>query len=168
MLNFAKFSSGLTVVAATGFLIGAMLTDNGGQLALNEFAQKQEVAKVSVVANVKTKVDGPRITEIDRIITSSVQRVKRSEDKKLSVDDLLIMERIENATYAGVKKTAVKIVKVSSVKISSSSASSITVQPGDTLYAIGLKHGLTISEIASLNDMNDPYTVRVGQKLRVN
>lgn len=168
MLNFAKFSSGLTVVAATGFLIGAMLTDNGGQLALKEFAQKQEAAKVSVVANIKPNVYRPKITEIDRIITSSVKRVKRSEDEKLSVDDLLIMERIENATHAGVKKVAVKIVKVSSVKSSSASASSIIVQPGDTLYAIGLKHGLTTSEIASLNGMSDPYTVRVGQKLRVN
>ncbi|PCI06094.1 MAG: hypothetical protein COB78_02480 [Hyphomicrobiales bacterium] len=75
------------------------------------------------------------------------------------------MDRIEAASYMGTKKTAVKIIKVSSVE---TSASSITVQPGDTLYAIGLKHGLTISEIASLNGMNDPYTVRVGQKLRIN
>lgn len=165
MLNFAKFSSGLTVVAATGFLIGAMLTDNGGQLVRTEIAHKQEAVKTSVVASVKHHDDGPEATEIDRIITSSVQRVKRSESKKLSVDDLLIMDRIEAASYMGTKKTAVKIIKVSSVE---TSASSITVQPGDTLYAIGLKHGLTISEIASLNGMNDPYTVRVGQKLRIN
>lgn len=161
MLNFAKFSSGLTVVAATGFLIGAMLTDNGGQLARTEIALKQDAAKASVVVSVKDRDDGPKVTEIDRIITATVERVKRSEGRKLSVDDLLIMERIEAATHAGAKR----IVKISSTQTSSSS---VTVQPGDTLYAIGLKHGLTISEIASLNGMNDPYTVRVGQKLRIN
>lgn len=165
MLNFAKFSSGLTVVAATGFLIGAMLTDNGGQLVRNEIALSQKPAKAPVVASVEDKIDGPKVTEIDRIITASVQRVKRSESKELSVDDLLILERIGVASRSGTKKTMKKIVKVSSVE---TSTSSIIVQPGDTLYAIGLKHGLTISEIASLNGMNDPYTVRVGQKLRVN
>ncbi|MFK5981143.1 MAG: LysM peptidoglycan-binding domain-containing protein [Rhizobiaceae bacterium] len=161
MLNFAKFSSGLTVVAATGFLIGAMLTDNGGQVVRNETAFKQEAEKASVVASTNGSNDGPEVTEIDRIITASVQRVKRSEGGRLSVDDLLIAERINAATYAGAKK----VIKVSSVK---TSTSSITVQPGDTLYAIGLKHGLTISEIASLNGMSDPYVVRVGQKLRIN
>lgn len=165
MLNFAKFSSGLTVVAATGFLIGAMLTDNGGQLVRNEIAVSQSVAKAPVVARVKDNDKSPKVTEIDRIITASVQRVKRSESKELSVDDLLIMERIAAAASTGAKKTVKKIVKISSVE---TSASSITVQPGDTLYAIGLKHGLTTSAIAALNDMNDPYTVRVGQKLRVN
>lgn len=165
MLNFAKFSSGLTVVAATGFLIGAMLTDNGGQLARNEIALNQSAAKAPVVASVEDTGNSAKVTEIDRIITASVQRVKRSESKELSVNDLLILERIGAAAHAGTKRTMKKIAKVSSVK---TSTSSITVQPGDTLYAIGLKYGLTISEIASLNGMNDPYTVRVGQKLRVN
>lgn len=166
MLNFAKFSSGLTVVAATGFLIGAMLTDNGGQLVRNEIALSQNAAKASVVASTNDSDNSPEFTEIDRIITASVQRVKRSEDNNLSVDDLLILERIGAgaATHAGAKK----VVKVSAVRTSASSASLVMVQPGDTLYAIGLKHGLTISEISSLNGMSDPYVVRVGQKLRVN
>lgn len=158
MLNFAKFSSGLTVVAATGFLIGAMLTDNGGLPVRSEIAHSQNAAKANVVTSTENDAE---VTEIDRIITSSVQRVKRSESKKLSVDDLLILERIELATHAGAKR----IVKVSTL---GASASMVTVQPGDTLYGIGLKHSLTISEIASLNGMSDPYTVRVGQKLRVN
>ncbi|MBL4891161.1 MAG: LysM peptidoglycan-binding domain-containing protein [Rhizobiaceae bacterium] len=118
------------------------------------------------MASTNDSDNSPEFTEIDRIITASVQRVKRSEDNNLSVDDLLILERIGAgaATHAGAKK----VVKVSAVRTSASSASLVMVQPGDTLYAIGLKHGLTISEISSLNGMSDPYVVRVGQKLRVN
>ena len=43
----------------------------------------------------------------------------------------------------------------------------ITVARGDTLYAIGAKYGMKVDEIAKLNNMSEPYTLRIGQKLQV-
>jgi len=156
MLNFAKFSSGLTVIAATGFLIGAMLTDNGGQPPTKE---------ISLILSPVNAMEGmeitPKVNAIDHIITNRVERVRRLENNDMSVDDLLIMARIDNAVHEKAKK----VQKITSL---SDSGSSVTVQTGDTLYGIGLKYGLTTAEIASMNDLSDPFTVRVGQKLRVN
>ncbi|MBR2286389.1 MAG: peptidoglycan DD-metalloendopeptidase family protein [Alphaproteobacteria bacterium] len=43
----------------------------------------------------------------------------------------------------------------------------ITVVRGDTLYAIGAKYGMRVAEIAELNNLSEPYSLSVGQKLRV-
>lgn len=43
----------------------------------------------------------------------------------------------------------------------------ITVERGDTLYAIGAKYGMKVDEIAKLNNLSEPYKLSVGQKLRV-
>ncbi len=42
-----------------------------------------------------------------------------------------------------------------------------TVRRGDTLYSIAWQHGLAYRELASLNGIRPPYTIYVGQRLRV-
>ncbi len=42
------------------------------------------------------------------------------------------------------------------------------VQPGDTLWAIAERHGVTVTELEALNpELSDPDTLRVGDRLRV-
>ena len=43
----------------------------------------------------------------------------------------------------------------------------IVVARGDTLYAIGAKYGMSVDEVAKLNNLSEPYNLLVGQKLRV-
>ncbi len=43
----------------------------------------------------------------------------------------------------------------------------ITVAKGDTLYSIARKYGVAVQDIATLNKLSAPYSLRVGQKLRV-
>lgn len=43
----------------------------------------------------------------------------------------------------------------------------ITVVSGDTLYLLGKKYGMTVDEIATTNNLTEPYRLSVGQKLRV-
>lgn len=43
----------------------------------------------------------------------------------------------------------------------------ITIVRGDTLYMIGKKYNMKVEELASLNNLNEPYKLSVGQKLRV-
>lgn len=40
------------------------------------------------------------------------------------------------------------------------------VKKGDTLYSIGLEHGYDYKEIAQANNINPPYLIKVGQKLK--
>ncbi len=42
----------------------------------------------------------------------------------------------------------------------------ITVGRGDTLYAIARRTGMSVDELATLNKLAAPYTLRVGQKLK--
>lgn len=42
-----------------------------------------------------------------------------------------------------------------------------TVKKGDTLYTIGLEHGYDYKEIAEANNILPPYTIYVGQKLKL-
>lgn len=42
-----------------------------------------------------------------------------------------------------------------------------TVKRGDTLYSIGLEHGYDYKEIAQANNIRPPYTIYVGQKLKL-
>jgi len=47
------------------------------------------------------------------------------------------------------------------------SARSYQVQRGDTLYSIAFRHGLDFREIAAWNRIGAPYTIYVGQTLRL-
>lgn len=42
-----------------------------------------------------------------------------------------------------------------------------TVQKGDTLYSIALEHGQDYKEVAEWNGIQAPYTIRIGQALRL-
>lgn len=42
---------------------------------------------------------------------------------------------------------------------------SYTVKRGDTLYSIGLNHGYDYREIAAANNISEPFTINIGQKL---
>lgn len=46
-------------------------------------------------------------------------------------------------------------------------SSGYRVQRGDTLYSIAFRHGVDYRELASWNGINPPYTIYVGQELRV-
>lgn len=41
----------------------------------------------------------------------------------------------------------------------------IVVQKGDTLYSLARKNGISMSELAEINNLHEPYTLSIGQKL---
>lgn len=41
------------------------------------------------------------------------------------------------------------------------------VQPGDTLYGISFRAGLNYKDVALWNGIDEPYTIKVGQKIRL-
>lgn len=46
-------------------------------------------------------------------------------------------------------------------------AGSYTVKPGDTLFGISFRAGLNYRDVAAWNGIEEPYTIRAGQKLRL-
>ncbi|MBP5485475.1 MAG: peptidoglycan DD-metalloendopeptidase family protein [Alphaproteobacteria bacterium] len=46
-------------------------------------------------------------------------------------------------------------------------AGTVVVRHGDTLYAIAREHNMTVDEIAKINKLSAPYTIRVGQVLKI-
>lgn len=50
----------------------------------------------------------------------------------------------------------------------SDSGSTYTVKRGDTLYAISRRTGTSVRDLARLNNISPPYTIEVGQKLKLN
>lgn len=48
------------------------------------------------------------------------------------------------------------------------SGSVYTVKRGDTLYRISRMTGTSVKELARLNNISSPYTIEVGQRLKVN
>ena len=43
----------------------------------------------------------------------------------------------------------------------------VVVERGDTLYALARRSNTTVAELAKLNDLKEPYTLSVGQKLKL-
>ena len=51
--------------------------------------------------------------------------------------------------------------------VASGASSVYVVKPGDTLYSISRRHGLKVDAVASHNGMGMPYTVKIGQPIRI-
>jgi lipoprotein NlpD len=69
---------------------------------------------------------------------------------------------VDRAPAASAKKTVVRHVKTPDMR-----PQTYTVQKGDTLYGIALEHGYDYKEIAEWNGIEPPYTIKVGQTLKL-
>lgn len=67
------------------------------------------------------------------------------------------------------KKSSVSSKSNNSAKTSSSSSEKTTyvVKTGDSLTSIAQNHGLTVDQLAKLNNLEDNLNVNVGQKLKL-
>lgn len=45
--------------------------------------------------------------------------------------------------------------------------SEVTVVAGDTLYSLARQHSMTVTELANINGLSAPYSLRVGQRLKI-
>lgn len=65
--------------------------------------------------------------------------------------------KADTASQAGAQKPAKAPV----------SGKTYVVQPGDTVFGIAFRAGLNYRDLAAWNGIEEPYTIRVGQKLRL-
>ncbi len=74
-----------------------------------------------------------------------------------------VAERTPAPVETSVSKTAPAV----SAKQADWRPATYTVQKGDTLYGIALEHGHDYNDLAAWNNIAPPYTIRVGQVLRL-
>jgi len=63
------------------------------------------------------------------------------------------------------KVEAKVVVKKQEVKVSTKIYH--TIKKGDTLYSLSKKNGTTVEDICKLNKINNPSSIKLGQKIRL-
>ncbi len=156
-LDVSRFSAGTTAFVAAGLLVNAILTDNGGSPSSQ--AEWREAANQSSALSVGSRGQGAGDVESVWIDPFNTGSLKKSDQSKL------------NARMQIPEPTVLSIIRNNSEiapAVSSGTARvSVTVKPGDTLFAIGKRHGLRVDEIARLNGLEAPFTIKVGQTLYI-
>ena len=73
-----------------------------------------------------------------------------------------------NPAMTSVKRIAAVLGATAAVAVPVSvAASSYVVRPGDTLSEIAVRHGTTIADLASANEITNPQAITVGQMLQI-
>lgn len=152
----------MTAFVVSGLLMYSILQENGG--VIESQRQWQDAASRAIpIERSGSYLD--QILEkktpqyIDQTTTGSVYDVskpKAAEPVSEPTDDepsVLALIR-ENADVApGVSSGTARV--------------SVVVKKGDTLFNISQRHGLSVPDLARLNGLNEPYTIKIGQTLYV-
>ena len=98
----------------------------------------------------------PRKPEKENVKPKQPEQVKHPTDE------------IRSAKMAKQDKVAVKPVKAVGVENTKRVAvQEITVVAGDTLYSLSRKYQIPVNDLAVMNKLSSPFTLSVGQKLKV-
>ena len=152
-------SSGLTAVLCCGVLINAILTNNGGDPnSQTRWKEMKENEQSFVNALSKDSYEKWRAQQdqVDRTVTQSISELVAETEKTTSRQN-------EPSVLSLIRKNADVAPSVSS----GTGRVSVTVKPGDTLFAIAQRHGLRVADLARLNGLEEPFTIRVGETLYV-
>lgn len=104
----------------------------------------------------------------------AVHRLASNHSQKAEEVQTLKKVSSSSAKSSKEKKTPSSSAKKSSSQSSSSSSSSkettpktYTVQTGDTLTSIAEQYGMTVDQLARLNNLEDSSNVNIGQTLKL-
>lgn len=104
----------------------------------------------------------------------AVHRLASNHSQKAEEVQTLKKVSSSSAKSSKEKKTSSSSAKKSSSQSSSSSSSSkettpktYTVQTGDTLTSIAEQYGMTVDQLARLNNLEDSSNVNIGQTLKL-
>lgn len=88
-------------------------------------------------------------------------------DYDVSINDLVRWNNISNPNLIYVNQQ-IKIYKESNYQVSEEPQSNIyIVQKGDTLSAIALKYGVSVSDLVRWNNISNPNLIYVGENIRI-
>lgn len=152
----------MTAFVASGLLVYSILQENGG---VSESQKQWQDAASRAIPIERTGSYLDQILEkktpqyIDQTITNSIASVAEQDElqaaAEVAVEEPSVLALIrQNADVApGVSSGTARV--------------SVVVKKGDTLFNISQRHGLSVSDLARLNGLNEPYTIKIGQTLYV-
>jgi len=144
----------MTTFLAAGVLVFAIMSDNGG--SENSQRQWDYVSQNSLAIDAVplesrfAAADDEDLAWVDPIVTGSTGSAKNLDVEPLSVMSLI---RKNSDVNPGVSSGTDRV--------------SVTVKPGDTLFKLSQKYGLSVAEIAGMNGLKEPFTIRVDQTLYI-
>ena len=152
----------MTAFVASGLLVYSILQENGG--VSESQRQWQDAASRAIPIEPKGSyldqiLEKKTPQYIDQTITNSIAVVAEPDaaqpTAEAAVDEPSVLALIrENADVApGVSSGTARV--------------SVVVKKGDTLFNISQRHGLSVPDLARLNGLNEPYTIKIGQTLYV-
>lgn len=160
--KLSRISSGMTAFVASGLLVYSILQGNGG--VGDSQQQWQEAAKRAIPIDrqggyLDQLIKNRAPQYIDQAVTGSVAQ---PENKSVKVE--LENEPQEAASVLDLIRENADVAP----GVSSGTARvSVVVKKGDTLFNISQRHGLSVPDIARLNGLDEPYTIKIGQTLYV-
>ncbi len=161
--KISRFSTGMTAFVVSGLLVFSILQGNGGVGGSQkkwEEAAKRAIPIERSGGYLDQLIENKVPQYIDQTTTGAIsQQVNPSTgaqadaDANREVSSVLDLIR-ENADVApGVSSGTARV--------------SVVVKKGDTLFNISQRHGLSVADIARLNGLDEPYTIKIGQTLYV-
>lgn len=107
------------------------------------------IALIPIVYRLASNHSSEKATEVQTVKKTSLSSKSKSSQAK--------------------KKSSASSKSNDSAKTSSSSSEKTiyTVKTGDTLTSIAQKHGLTVDQLAKLNNLKDTSNVNIGQTLKL-
>ncbi len=127
------------------------------------------IARDTVVSPMRiTVAPGDTLYSLSRKYNTTVEEIARINDLKipyqLSVGMVL---ELPNVTQVSVVTPAPAPIVATPNTTTRVELDDITVAPGDTLYSISRKYSVPVNDLAVMNKLTAPFTLSVGQKLRV-
>ena len=161
--KFSRFSTGMTAFVVSGLLVYSMLQDNGGMV---NSQQKW------LEANSRAVLIDRNASYLDQIIENNVPHyIDQSVTGSISQPE---NQKLTRHTQDNDTKEAISVLDLirdnSDVApgVSSGTARvSVIVKKGDTLFNISQRHGMSVTDLARLNGLDEPFTIKIGQTLYV-
>lgn len=155
----------MTAFVACGLLVYSILHGNGG--AGDSQEQWQQASERAITIDSEKKPGGyleklindRQVEYIDQGTTSSLPDAKVAEP----VPEVSQEADEEPSVLALIRKNAGVAPGVSS----GTARVSVIVEKGDTLFNISQRHGISVTDLARLNSLTEPYTIKIGQTLYV-
>lgn len=165
--TLSRVSTGLSAFCAAGLLMVAILTENGG--IDNHQGQWRDASSRTVAIdpgriNVASTPQEDSTPWLDNTVTGSIRNIGDEAQKNDELPEPPKAQKEELSVLALIRKNSDVVPSVSS----GTDRVSVTVEKGDTLFAIARRHGLTVPQLAALNNIAEPYdNIRIGQTLYV-
>jgi len=153
----------MTTFVAAGLLVYSILQGNGGAADSQQKWQDAESRAIPLERNLGyldhlPDNQGPQY--IDQTVTGSISTTAQSE----VVEDAPVqIEEDEPSVLALIRENADVAPGVSS----GTARVSVVVKKGDTLFNISQRHGISVADLARLNGLDEPFTIKIGQTLYV-